>query len=223
MTKPRRSSSIPAGRSREKRTTAPPLRDGDAHTEDRELIKRLVRGDANAWQQFVVKYQRLVLSRIRNTMAQFGRESDHALAEDICADAFALLLANDCAQLQRFEGRSKLSTWLDVVTRRICLRKLSRVSKQSARIVGNADLETVAGPAGDDPTVDDTRDLKLAMSQLSGPDRQVLELFYFEHRTYAQIATDLQLSINTVGPKLKRAQQRLRKILTSDKTRTDTR
>lgn len=233
MTNPRRSTPIPEGRSRRKRTTSPPLRakdvqDGtaertDERSGDADLIQRLVIGDPAAWRLFVLKYQRLVLARVSRTLGQFGQQNDQALAEDICADVFALLVSNGCAQLRRFEGRSKLSTWLDVIARRVCLRKLSQSQLRSNHLVGPADLATVAGAAGDDSVLaEDRQELRSAMKQLARGDRVVLELFYFEERTYAQIASELELSINTVGPKLQRAQKRLRKLMTTDRKRTDT-
>jgi RNA polymerase sigma-70 factor (ECF subfamily) len=184
--------------------------------EDRHLVDRLVQGDAVAWREFVTKYQRLVLTRVRRTLEQFGRGNDHALADDLCADAFALLLANDCAQLRRFEGRSKLSTWLDVVVRRISIRKLTQLKSTTRRYADAGHLETVMGSRGVDlVAIDKSPHLGVAMQQLSDADREVLQLFYFDQRSYAQIAATLNLSINTVGPMLKRAQQRLRKILTA--------
>ena len=55
--------------------------------------------------------------------------------------------------------------------------------------------------------------VETAMAQLVEADRMVLRLFYFERQSYAQISQRMGLSINTIGPKMKRAQQRLRKIL----------
>ncbi|MFK7819685.1 MAG: RNA polymerase sigma factor [Planctomycetaceae bacterium] len=180
------------------------------------LLDRLVQNDAAAWREFVTNYQRLVFSRVRRVLVQFGRGDDHSLAEDLCADVFAMLLANDCAQLRKFEGRSKLSTWLDVVVRRISIRKLTQLTARVGKFSEPSHLETVVGATGEDRLAGENRQqLATALQQLSEADQQVLHLFYFDQRSYAQIAASLNLSTTSVGPKLKRAQQRLRKILSA--------
>jgi len=40
-----------------------------------------------------------------------------------------------------------------------------------------------------------------------------LRMFFMEGLSYAQISRDLGISINSVGPKLQRAQQRLRRLM----------
>ena len=71
----------------------------------------------DAWRAFVSAYSRLLL-HVARTMC---RDRDEAM------DAYAFILdelrAKDSARLRAFadDGRSKLSTWLVVVARRLCL------------------------------------------------------------------------------------------------------
>jgi len=212
---PRRSNSITDSHTRPARVAPPALQ---LHTDrncDQNLIVGLLSGDSAAWQTLVTRYERLVFARVVRTLAQFGQANDHAAAEDITADIFAILIADDCAQLRRFEGRSKLSTWLDVVARRVTLRSISRTRLRQQNVVPDANLDTIAGAAGDDSATFglDPTAVRAGMSQLGEADRAVLQLFYFERQSYSQIADQMGLSINTIGPKLKRAQQRLKKII----------
>lgn len=55
--------------------------------------------------------------------------------------------------------------------------------------------------------------IKNNLNKLKLIDREILELFYFEEKTYLEIADILQISINSVGPKISRAKNNLRKII----------
>ena len=52
--------------------------------------------------------------------------------------------------------------------------------------------------------------LRVARKKILPDDQRILRLFYEEGQSYQQIAESLEVSINTVGPKLDRARQRLR-------------
>ncbi len=48
---------------------------------------------------------------------------------------------------------------------------------------------------------------------LNETDREILELYYFEEKSYLEIADILEISINSVGPKIKRAKDKLKNII----------
>ncbi len=196
------------------RIAAPPVRTAES-ADDLALIEALVRHDDGAWSRFVHGCQRLILSRVLQTLRQCGHQDDHAFAEDICADIFAMLLADDCEQLRRFEGRSKLSTWLAVIARRVTLRRLSQHRAAAPTSLTHTPIDEVASTADTLKTLqrEEAAHLHTAMQRLSETDQAVLRSFYFEHQSYTQIADQLDVSVNTVGPKLHRAQQRLKQIL----------
>lgn len=72
---------------------------------------------ARAWQRFVAEYTRLLLHVARSVNA----------SHDDAMDAYTYMLdqlsAQECRQLRRYaeDGRSKFTTWLVVVARRLCL------------------------------------------------------------------------------------------------------
>lgn len=49
--------------------------------------------------------------------------------------------------------------------------------------------------------------------KLPEADREILELVYYEEKSYLEIADILQISTNSVGPKIKRAKDKLKKII----------
>ncbi len=191
------------------------------HREDeRRLIQALVARDRQAWRQFVENFQGLVYARVARTALEFHRAVDRSDIEDICAEVFAGLVANDFASLRRFEGRSSLATWLSVVARRVCVRWLEKSRPAAARPESFDDAAHLpvrpsrrAGVLAALIQTEDNQRLKDMFERLNPADRQVLRMFYHEGASYAEISRQMKISINTVGPKLQRAQRRLRKLI----------
>ena len=49
------------------------------------------------------------------------------------------------------------------------------------------------------------------MRKLSGKEREVIRLYYLEERSYEEISTALNISVNSVGAFLSRAREKLKK------------
>ena len=62
--------------------------------------------------------------------------------------------------------------------------------------------------------------LRTMLGRLNEGDRSVLQMFFMDGLSYAQISRGLGISINSVGPKLQRAQKRLRQLMETDGQRT---
>jgi len=190
-----------------------------AHAADLALVQRLARGDAAAWRQFVERYQRLILTRVLVAAREFGQPLAAPDAEDLTAEVVAALVAGGFAMLRRFEGRSSLSTWLCVVTRRMALRRLSVRRRDPARATDNPPaLDTLAGPSGPGPLAtlicgEDLDRLAGGLDQLGERHRQIARLFYLDGCTYREISQQLDMPVNSIGPTLARIQQRLRAAL----------
>ena len=69
--------------------------------------------------------------------------------------------------------------------------------------------------ANSKPWIDaeDAQRLQIMLTRLNNSDQSVLRMFFFDGRSYAEISQRLNISINTVGPKLHRAQNRLRQLM----------
>lgn len=89
------------------------------HAEDLSLARAVARGDALAWATFIERYGRLLESVIR-------RHAGCANDEEV-RDAYVHVLERLYKRrLKRYEGRSRLSTWLVVVTRNLAVDDLRR-------------------------------------------------------------------------------------------------
>ncbi len=195
--------------------TPPPGQPEPTRAAELELVRRLVAGDQGAWEEFVGRYQNLVWTCVRRTAERYRLNPSTADLEDTVADVFAALLERDCAALRRFQGRCSLATWLIVIARRRCLR---RVRKRRPRPIplagGDVNAVTEAGdPLGDLIRAEDQQSVRSAFDRLSATDRHVLEMHHHQKLGYAEISRELGISMNSVGPRISRAQRRLRKLL----------
>lgn len=182
--------------------------------EDTDLIHRLLQRQENAWHEFVRRYQRLIYAQVARSAARLSIELAEAEREDICAQVFSALLSNDMRSLRSFDGRSKLSTWLTVVSRRVCIRELQkrRSDRQQQTLPENVKAQSVDGLSHMIRCEDQNR-LRETMDALEAADREILQLYYDQNMCYQEISLKLGISVNTVGPKLTRAHDRLRKRL----------
>jgi RNA polymerase sigma-70 factor, ECF subfamily len=191
-----------------------PLHQTDPIQQDQALVQRLLLREEAAWTEFVSRYDRLIQQRARAACveANLGVAKPDVVAE-ICGEVYAALVANDMKSLRRFSGDGRLSTWLWTIARRIALRYLSRLHKLP--VTADPELIELAQerPAAEPEHAEKLRCMQAARKKLSPGDQRVLRLFYDERMSYEQVAAELQLSVNAVGPKLDRARRRLRSLL----------
>lgn len=191
-----------------------PLHQADLVQQDRALVKRLISRDEAAWVEFVTRYDRLIQKRARSVCVEISTGvGNPEVASEICAEVYAALVAKDMKSLRSFSGRGRLSTWLWTVTRRVALRHLANLR----RLPASAESEKLEllqeRSTAESNHREKLRRMHAARMQLSQDDQRVLRLFFDEQLSYEQVAADLQISINSVGPKLNRARERLQKIL----------
>ncbi len=192
---------------------------------EQALIARLIKRDPAAWREFLERYERLIYSRVLAVHNEIGQTVQQDVIDDCCAEVLTALFQNDLAALKRFEGRSRFSTWLAVVARRVTLNyllKRSRDADRTRREDSRFDLSCIAAPrvpTGLSGEIDQEEILLQAcLAQLKETDQTVLKLHFEQRMSYEQIGRIMGISPNTVGPKLSRAAKRLRTLI--ERTRT---
>jgi len=176
---------------------------------DRDLIISCRRGDQEAWEALMERYERLVFTIARRQ----GLSAEDAA--DVTQTVFTILLTS----LDRLSDDSRLGAWLTTVTRRHtwrALRKLGREPLGEKEDV--AEAVVLLGQQKEDP-VDRWELLQVvndALQQLSERCRRLLQALYFdpEEPTYAQVSKQLGIPIGSIGPTRARCLKRLKEILT---------
>lgn len=181
-----------------------------------KLIKQAQKGDVEAFERIIEEHQAVVYS-IAFKMA--GNESD---AFDMAQESFLKIYRN----LNKFDGRSKLSTWIYRVVSNTCLDELKKRkrhienTKSFDEEIDTSEDKIVLEIRDDKPLPDEQlenaelRDvLNKAVSELSEQHKAVLVLRDIEGFSYEDISEILNINAGTVKSRLSRARMALRKIL----------
>lgn len=170
--------------------------------DDQKLVAALISKKAWAWKGFLTEYGPQIVSSCFYTLKRHSGKDDIHLAEDIAQVVFIELSKDDYKALRNFKFHSKLSTWLVAIARNQTLMHLRK-----KEITTKAFFEEVPAPVGDSEMVSS------AIKSLPERDSKLLQLYYFDNRSFKDIASELQISVNSVSPLLMRARERLRDIL----------
>jgi len=178
-------------------------------TEDRDLLRRCLIEEAGAWKEFVGHYLGLIYHVIQYTAHLRSVRLQPEDVEDIAADVLAGIIANDFASLRQFRGKCSLPTYLTVIARRTCVQELARrASAREAEANRDGKPEEVHERSGGLERLEEVAKL---LKQLPRREREVVRMYHLEGRTYEEISTKLNIPINSIGPILTRAREKLRK------------
>jgi RNA polymerase sigma factor (sigma-70 family) len=175
--------------------------------EDTELVERARRGDVNAYEELVRRYQELAF---RTAYLILGGAAE---AEDAAQDAFAKAYY----ALPRFRAGAPLRPWLlRIVVNEARNRRKSagRRANLALRVAADRPSEDAAPSPEAVALAAETRATLLdAVNQLREDDRLVIAYRYFFELSEAEMAAALGVPRGTVKSRLSRALGRLRGLL----------
>jgi RNA polymerase sigma-70 factor (ECF subfamily) len=181
---------------------------------DQVLLDRCLKQEAGAWKAFVDRFLGLIFHVVERTSQLVGMPLRAADLEDVAAEILLQVIKNDFAVLRRFRGQSSLATYLTVIARRVCLHELNRFSAERMPVQApdrpQAEPERLSVPAMFSE-IESREEVEQLLRRLPAPERHVVRLFYLQGHTYQEISSELRIPINSIGPMLFRARQRLRK------------
>ncbi len=137
-----------------------------------------------------------------------GLVGDRDIAEDIAQEAFIKAFI----ELKKFNpGKARFSTWLYRIATNLALDHL----RKSKRHLSVEDIETIAEVTMPAFLEEERKqEVRKAVLTLVPPEyRQVIEAYYWNGKSYNQIADDMHLELNTVRTWLRRAKLQLREKL----------
>jgi RNA polymerase sigma-70 factor, ECF subfamily len=180
---------------------------------DGELVARAARGDERAIGQLYDRYGGVLYAVAYRIVGQ------RADAEEVVLEAFAQAW-RDAA---RFEtARGSVAGWLTMIARSRAL-DLARSRSRRERITASAaadrpNTSPAMGEFRPDPAKaldheERRRQVRQALETLSPPQRQAIELAYFEGLSQSEIAERLQEPLGTVKTRVRLGMQKLRECL----------
>lgn len=174
---------------------------------DDELVLRAAKGDETAF--------RIVWDRHRDAVHRFAAWMlrEPSTAEDVTQDTFLALIEKP----GRYNAQAgSLRTFLFAIARNVCRNKLRKLQPEE-------DLDFDGESPGSDSlasllAAESEEAVRSAIALLPTLQREAVFLFEFEELSLVDVATVLQVDLNTVKGRLHRARQRLRKDLSWMKT-----
>ncbi len=172
---------------------------------DVETLRRCRRGDPAALGALYDCYRRPVYYLARRMVGE-------AEAEDVCQETFIAVFR----AVAKFEGESKLSTWVLAVATRVCLmhlRKRRRQTSAEPADASEAEPMTLLSPSHELLNKEFLKQLADAMDRLPENQRMTVSLRSFEEMSYEEIARAMNCRLEQVRATLFRARCRLLKFM----------
>jgi RNA polymerase sigma-70 factor, ECF subfamily len=181
---------------------------------DRDLLRRCLAHQPGAWNDFVDRFLGLIYHVVHHTAHLRSAPLRPEDTEDLAAEILLQLVSGDYAVLRQFRGQCSLATYLTVISRRICVHQLA--NRVAAREVQPANAKTDLTDVEDEAParhkeLENLEEIERLLVKLPGKEREVVRLRYLEGRSYEEISAALHIPVNTIGPILARARNKLRK------------
>ncbi len=179
----------------------------DSNMSDEQLAELVQKGDEEKFG--------LLMERFEKKLFRYGRKflSNQDNIEDVVQEVFIKTYQN----IKSFDITQKFSPWIYRIAHNTYINALKKNSRNPLYFF---DFDTlVAHPVYDDPSVKEKEQIELkkiietGLDTLSPGYREIIILYYLENLSYKEIADILHIPIGTVGIRLMRAKEALKKKL----------
>ena len=180
-----------------------------------EQIKLAKRGDQTAYKYLLDTFWSAVYA------FQLKRTRNEHDAEDIAIQTFSRAFDN----LESFDPNYSFKTWLITISKNIHIDLIRKKNASIRARTADTETEKVYKIADESPSIEDTLIKEQNLAQLLSDIKQlkphyqaVINLRYFQEKTYKEIASALDEPINNVKVKLLRAKKLLAQIIDNRST-----
>lgn len=181
----------------------PPADAARTEHDDAVLLDRVARGDRTAFEGLYHRYQ----PRLARYVYRVLRRAEPV--DEIVNDTLLAVWRG----AGRFEGRSRVSTWILGIAYRLALKSLAR-SRREPPTVEASILEQRPSPEGRSAHRREQRlTIEAALETLSVEHRTVVELTYVHGLSYPEIAQVVGIPVGTVKTRMFHARRAMRRLL----------
>ncbi|MFN9367314.1 MAG: RNA polymerase sigma factor [Planctomycetia bacterium] len=178
---------------------------------DAVLVRGCLAGEPGAWDRFLTRFGGLFSYVARRTAEQRQVPWTTADGDDAVAEILLECLRDDAAVLRSFAGRSSLSTYLTVVARRVAVRALARsMPRHDGKPWPEARMRHAATADGAAAGTDNRAEVESLLGKLAPDEARLVRLHHLEARSYDEISRLTGMPLNSIGPALSRARQKMR-------------
>lgn len=173
---------------------------------DRRLLERLLARDSAAWREFVDRFAGLFVNIVQHSAQSRSFDLTADDLEDLCSDILLSIVDHDFAILRRFRGKAALATYLAVVGRRIVVREITR--RRADELAKRDFAKTRASETAEPSQPAEARVEELVQTLPENEAKLVRQRL--EGKSYREIGEKNGVPVNSVGPSLSRAREKLR-------------
>lgn len=177
---------------------------GQKRQSDDDLLRAVARGDTVAFERL----HHLYFPKVAHFARRMTGNSE--VAEEIASDTLMVVWRT----AERFEGRSKPSSWIFGIAYRLSLKQLQVLGRRKNDVLLDEDMIDDREDAA--TSVMRQKELDGALQQLTPELRAVVELTYYNGYLYTEIAEILGCPVGTVKTRMMTARRRLRQMLSDD-------
>lgn len=165
---------------------------------EQECIDTILHGNTDVYRQLVERYQTGLIIHCENML------KDRAEGEDAAQEAFVRAYNH----LNSFlDQKAQFSTWLYRIATNICIDQL-RKNRRKLRVEAIDEIESVQPTYIQQAEIDAIRQ---AVEELEPPRyAEIIKAYFWEGKSYKQIANTYNTSTNTVGTWMRRAKLQLK-------------
>ena len=178
--------------------------EGGLDLDEKELLRRIRKGDTDALQQIIDGYSGYVYAIVKNIIQPPLQPED---IEEVVSDVFLRLW-----EKAETVDADRLRSWLAAVTRNRAKDKL-RALHLSLPLEEDALDCAVEGPEEDALRREAGRIAREAVESLPEPDRSIFLRFYYLYQKTGDIAAALHMKPAAVRARLSRGRERLKAML----------
>ncbi len=172
--------------------------------DDEALVKRAVKGEADAWHSLVERYSGYIFSLLKSARVP---EADQP-------DAYQYVFVELFKALPKMENRSYLAPWI----RQTALRHAIRLREKAGRTEQLSETFEVAAPDTTHENVETAERnllIRQAIESLKEQCQKLVEMLFYEDpvRPYAEVAEELGIKVGSIGQIRVRCLDALQKAL----------
>jgi RNA polymerase sigma-70 factor (ECF subfamily) len=191
-----------------------PVSRASGNADDLALLSGLLKDDPACWEEFFVRYDRLIYRCITRVTGRFAGLVTAEDVREIYANVVVNLLHHNKRKLRTFDpGRgSKLGSWIGLIainTAYDYLRALARQPSPDTLCEAHDRPSSVEGPYEQAVAHERLDHLAQTLGTFSERDRLFLSLYYLEEREPEEVAALMGISVKTVYTKKHKLRSRL--------------
>jgi len=188
--------------------------------DDLEFVKRCIKGEKDAWEEFVKRYSRLIYNYVHSILKIKGKtfQNSHQI-NDIFQEIFVILTQDNFKKLKTYQGKNgcSLASWLRQVVINFTIDYLR---KAQPTISLEEEIEQdfkIKDTLADDTDIEEIlvseeklNTLKDCIKNLNTDDKYFLELYLNQNLSLEELKLALGVSRGTVDMRKSRIIKRLR-------------